>query len=68
MQGGMRWCVRMMMDTRPDLGRDGKRQEIVGKFFKPDVFKSSRNEMKRCICRSTAQTLTGERKRNWEGE
>lgn len=40
----------MMMDSRPDGGKDGVKKEMVCKFFKPDVFKASRNEMKRCTC------------------
>jgi hypothetical protein len=40
----------MMMDSRPDAGKDGAKKEMVCKFFKPDVFKSNRNETKRCMC------------------
>ena len=40
----------MMMDSRPDAGKDGAKKEMVCKFFKPDVFKASRSETKRCMC------------------
>jgi len=46
-QGGMRWCVKMMLDTRPDVGRDGKRDDAVAKFFKPGVFRNQRNALRR---------------------
>ena len=45
-EGGMRWCIRMMLDTRPDAGRNGTQEEAVAKIFKPEVFRNRRSEVR----------------------
>jgi len=54
-EGGMRWCVRMMLDTRPDGSRNGKKDEAVAKFFKAGTFRSIRTETRSFFAEAMTQ-------------
>ena len=54
-EGGMRWCVRMMLETRPDGARGGKRDEAVAKFFKAGTFRSTRTEIRSYFAEAMTQ-------------